>query len=229
MKMKILFFVLTMTITALVSSCSKNDDVTYSCNKEVNKWVKDNFTEIQQMNVEQFVSMNSLDMQRGVYNAFTAKQRQNIWFNKFDAIVKLNWTEKEKNHIESLIEIVKSNPYWFDSAEATSEMRDEMEIWVYKWKEYAKEELGWGIETIYAIAGTPNSVYRKTNRLIVQEFKPILTKSNSENDCYCHAGSWMDNADFCTLVDCYISDCSPADSGCGWLWSQSCNGECKGI
>ena len=155
MKKKIPLFLILVALATLSSSCQK--DLTYSCDPDIDIWVKENIASIQQMTRSEFIEVNNASTQRGGYNAMTTEQKHNIWLEKLNAVITLEWTKKEVEHIESLINTIKNNLDWLEEIDDNN---NEFHLWTYKWVEYAKEVLNWRDETIYAIVGTPNNIYK---------------------------------------------------------------------
>ena len=126
-----------------VVSCSMEE--IYSCDKDANQWAKSNLIEIQQMSSADFLSIDNMVYQRAAYNAFTSNQRQSVWIEKLENVLKLDWTEKESQFIESMLEFVKVNSFIF-SEELNEKDFEKIEIELYIMAEYAFEELKWDIK-----------------------------------------------------------------------------------
>ena len=225
--MKIKLVVLAgVMLVVVMTSCSQDDGITYSCNKEIDRWVKSNLDEIQEMTTVEFLEFNDVATQRAVYSAFSIEQKQSVWLNKIENILQFDWTEKEREHIESLLLVIKNSDFFGVKDDV---VKDQFYLAAYKWHEYAEEELGWSKEIIYAISGTPNEVYKKNNLLQVS----IETQKEqpSTRNPYCYCIDWHNYYDDCInygfTLHCVrdFNMCYPEEA-CGWFWGMECNGQC---
>lgn len=138
-------------------SCSQSDQITYSCDMEVDGWVKDNLSEIQKMNRTSWMNVAS-EYSIAVYRAFTPEQKVEFWRDKFQEVKKLSWNEKELSHIIKLESFMFDHTYYFYKAELSENDLDEMELFCYKWQEYAIEQFGWTKQVVGSIAMTGKKV-----------------------------------------------------------------------
>ena len=233
--MKQKFFSVCLLLSIGFFSCSQDNEI-FSCDKEVNTWVKENLADIVQMERTQWLNMGSISYQRAAYRAFTPEQKQALWIGKLDEILSnVVWTQEETKHIEYMLDFVKKKLILFQE-KINQEDMDEFEIEMYKWKEYAVEELGWTPELLYAIINTPQSI--NSNRQIIFVVSSVTklkngSESGSIEDCDCNAsalppqssGDWFP----CVRVihKCNTgSGCKKTTWGCGNLWLYECNGTC---
>ena len=216
--MKKIFILLVVAIS--VSSCSMDEDM-FSCDPDVNQWAKSNLTEIRQMSSADFLEVGDLVYMRAAYNALTPNQRQSLWIEKLENVLKLDWTEKEGQFIESMLEFVKTNSFIFSNKRDPKAL-EKIEIEYYRWEVYAYEELIWDKNLLGAVVGTPQNL--SENKEIISNFNisPIV-KTRGE-DCECKTGS----GDFCMdfFTKCCDKSCKEKPSSCGWFWGQDCNGVC---
>ena len=211
--------IILLVVISSVVSCSMDEN--FSCDKDANQWVKSNLTEIRKMSSSDFFEIDDLVYMKAAYNAFTPSQRQTIWIDKLENVLKLEWTEKESQFIESIFEFVKLNSFIF------SEDRDEIsfnkaEKEFYKWSVYAFEELKWDKKLLYSIVGTPQEL--KENKEIKSNLKSqTKLKTRGETiDCECSVTSdWC----FGYTAECKKVDCIKS-LGCGTLFLYTCDGEC---
>lgn len=75
-------------------SCQQ-DEMLYSCDPEVNEYIKSNLSDIQTMSRNRFLEIER-DLQPSIFNAFTPEQKQLIWIEKFQNILSLRLANKEK-------------------------------------------------------------------------------------------------------------------------------------
>jgi len=224
--MKTKFMILAgIALFVAITSCTKDDGFAYSCDKEVDRWVKKNLDEIQGMTTVEFLEFSDVAVQKGVYAAFSVEQKQNVWFNKIENLLQFDWTEKERAHIESLLNVINNRDFFGVKDDVVKEQFD---LASYKWIEYAKEELGWSDRVIYAVSFTPNEVYKKDNLLQVSiEIPKKQSLVKRQIECNCDSRAIYD---YCTenLKRCsYLFDnCTTNNTFCGFAWGGDCDGMC---
>ena len=219
-----------LVVISSVVSCSMDD--VYSCNEDANQWAKSNLTEIRQMSSAAFLEIGDLVYQRAAFHAFTLNQRQALWIEKLENVLKLDWTEQESMHIKSLIGLIKANPFIF------SETRDEksfekIEIELYRWKEYAYEDLKWDTKLLYGIIGTPQEMDENKEIILKLPSSPSI-KTRGESDCDCNGSFIWEMESSAGWFPCNFfnhqcdtgSGCEETTWGCGDFWQYKCNGTC---
>ena len=152
-----------------------------------------------------------------------------FWKEKFSQVMKLDWNEKEKEHIQHLIDYLNENPDIFELDDS-----NEYEIFKYKWIDYAKNELGWSMNLIGTIGASGYNILDKegTIDLKMTATSSSMLKTTSEStikNCTCSTvDDWCEwdpstaRARKCkTKTSCYkvVRDC-------GFLWREDCNGLC---
>jgi len=90
-----------------------------------------------------------------------------------------------------------------------------------EWIDYASKELLWPGDYIafivFRLYTDISQLHEELSSLKSLQLKAMI---NSEaGDCNCNI-----SADFCNGI-CYTRDCTII-SGCGWLWSMECDGNC---
>ncbi len=222
---KYIIFIISLTTCCILSSCEKND-VIYSCNPKLNKLVSKNTDVIKEMSSNEVLSYrHDVSLQKAIYNALTSDQKLKLWKKKLDDILLLEWTEKEINHIELMLDILESHTYLFEF-NYHPEFEDEIDLISYKWVNYAKEELRWDNNTIYAVSMTINPVTKINGELIVDErwsedSSTIKTKNEIILACKCsNSGSCPGG------FTCMTGSCERA-SGCGFGGFSKCVGLCQ--
>jgi len=225
MKQRIIY-VCVLLVSMAMFSCSQDEEV-YSCDKEVDTWVKENLDDIRHMDRSKWLELDER-VSRAVYIAFAPEQKQIFWQQKIQEVLSLNWNESEKEHIVAFYETVKSNPDWFDLDTSIREKCfEDFELFKYRWTEYAKEELGWTLSQIASIAYTGNKMIDESGKI---QFKNngLRLKSDSEVDCDCN---WTTNICGLYYQACGRNgqggvNCREKSPGCGFLLRDECNGLC---
>jgi hypothetical protein len=220
---KVLIFLL---VVCSITSCIK-DDLMYSCNPEVNEWAKSSLTDIQKMARQDWLAIGDYSLQRAAFVAFSPAQKQALWIGKMEEVLTLDWTEREKQHIQYLLDFIKNNTAVFSNENGPD---DEAELLRYKWEEYAQKELGWNRELLHDLVYTPRIM--NANKKVVLE--PTLPRRKSSNEsgteepkfleCYCRHPQNVG----CGSGDCYHRSPKCREvRNCGFLniWFM-CNGIC---
>ncbi len=218
--------VILLAVICSVTSCAKEE--VYSCDPEADQWAKSNLKVLQTFDRSEWIDIADISKQRAAYIAFNPEQRAALWEGKFDELLKMDWLEKEHAHISILLNFITENPDIFKTEKQNQEINDKIEIYLYRWKEYAKEELGWDEQTIYAVLCTPEPL----NQVKTIKKSHITTlKSGNEQptggSCDCNAVHSAGQIPCNYLLHkCYTGDCVFKSSGCGDLWQKSCDGKC---
>ena len=225
-------FVLIIVITSL-TSCTKEEF--FSCDPDADSWVKSNLSEIREMKRKEWLEIGNIDYQRAAYRSYTAEQKQTLWIDKIsEVLVDVVWTQQEREHIKALLAIVTENQEVFES-EVNQEDMDNIEIDLYRWREYANEELNWSPELLYALINTPEAM-TADKQIAASESSVIRLKSGTESgssSCNCNASSPTESSSSGNWACNYVfyqcntsSGCAGTSSGCGNIWLYSCNGTC---
>jgi hypothetical protein len=224
-----------VTLMCLVLfSCSQDEEM-YSCDKDINAWVKENMSDISRMNRKEWLEIGDINYQRAAYRTYTAEQKQTLWIGKIcEVLDNVGWTPQERKHIEALLSIVKENLKVFDSNVDQKKM-DRVEVDLYRWKEYAIEELKWSPELLYALVNTPEIM--TADKQIARSKNPkVRLKNGSEPaqpDCDCNASIPTEGSSSGNYLCLYvffqcstIAQCTETSWGCGDFWLYNCNGVC---
>ena len=220
----------------LLFSCQE-EEIIYSCNSEIDDYIKSNISEIQVMSRAEFLKVEK-DLQPSIFSAFTVNQKQEIWLDKYKDALKLNWTNIEREHIISLIQYIQDNRIYFENPK---KYEDEISIFAYKWRQYAENVLIWDNNTIYNMVYDPGSLTKDSqNKLIIAEENNISEKtditiftkklkSREENNppptVKCSCNEKADDCGTTGLMTCRKWNCI-AVYGCGFLFQTVCDGGC---
>lgn len=209
-----------MVFAISFSSCEKEE--LYSCDKEINSWVKDNINDIKIMTRSAWIELPE-NFKGPAFGAFNPDQKSLFWNERMKEILTLEWNEKEKDHLIMLHHAILNNNKWFDTENRTESINEEMLLFAFKWIDYAKEELKLNEKLIFSIVGSGNKMIDKSGEIYVvnKNMNPRL-KNGSERSCNCNQ-----TYDFCSGVepDCLDKDCDTKPF-CGWLLLSQCNGLC---
>lgn len=157
--------------------------------------------------------------------------------DKLDEVLSLDWSDKEREHMLLLKSFINENTLFFDydlDEDTRSTLMDSFEIYMYRWSEYAKTDLNWNMQQLYAIVATGHKLKNKAGELLISYNAPILIKTRSEsggpNYCACSsANDWCDPTgemrNYCSTK----VKCEHKPNSCGWFFQFTCDGGCRGI
>ena len=181
-----------------VISCETKDTI-YSCDPEINKEIELRLAEIKLMSRSDIIN-RPMSVQRAYFNAFSKEQRAEYWLSKIDESLKLPWSQKEKDHITQISTFIKNNKYIYENKSYSDENTQEMiDLFIYKWKEYAKDSLSWEDKIINSLIGSGYKLKNKNGDLIINLEEASSDLSRSETDYKCHCNK---SADYCGSLGC---------------------------
>ena len=227
------YFMLSMM---LLFSCQQ-EEIIYSCDPEMDDYIKSNISEIQTMSTAEFLKIEK-ELQPSIFNVLKVKQKQQIWLDKYEDALKLNWTDEEREHIMLLIRYIQDNKTFFEDPK---KYEDEISIFAYKWRRYAENVLMWDNNMIYSMVYDPGYLIKDSqNKLIIIENNdfsektniPILTKkfkkreeNNPPPTVKCSCNEAVNDCGTTGLMTCRKWNCI-AIYGCGFLFQAVCDGGC---
>ena len=215
------FFFGVLCITLILTglwSCEKVENE-FSCDPDIDQYVKNNRKSLAIMGLDELNSLDPL-LQRAVFNSWDHTKKRDIW------IEKLNRFQEEQPldpagwlHVRMLIGHITEE--YFNNLKCEDEKYIKSEF-ALQWIQFAREVLEWDdwyiAFIVYRLYTSPEQLDDELSDLSRLNARAHI---NSEvGDCSCNT-----SADFCGLAICYGGDCNEV-SGCGWLWSMICNGNC---
>ena len=217
-------------LMALITSCSQSEEIFYSCDKTQDEWVKENLSEIRQMTRSEWLQVDK-SMAAPIYRAFTPQQRIDFWRERFDEIMELPWNDAELAHIQSLVDFMNSNLHIFQG-NLSVEDEDAMDLFAYKWQQYAVEQLGWEEKVGLTIMMSGDKL--KNTKGDIEEtsiglYSKAVLSTRSEDfseffDCNCHYANVLTKC--FPSMRCEKNGCNYLETGCGLLMGKSCDGLC---
>jgi len=214
--------ILIFLIAFCMYSCT-DGDVQYSCDRELDSWIKNHLSEIQTMNRDAWLNTEEA-LEIPVYRAFTPTQRLSFWNDKFEEVKKLPWTPDEIAHIELVQQFVNEHSNFFRYEPITDDENDIVDAFVYRWKLVANEKFGWTDEVVKSIIASGRTVINTSGELqpLAKSRSQAILPMSVEYICGCNK-----EHDFCEYeLECVTGECNLVSSGCGWLFFQECNGRC---
>lgn len=142
------FFAVMALLTLSLKSYGQDNKTVYSCDPEINEWVKANLDKIHKMSRTEWLLLDEMKG-RAVFAAFTPQQQQDFWQTKIKEVLALDWKTEERTHIQKLGNFFKEHFFIFSNHSPESEKV--LVDFCMKWASEAKEQLGWDDKIVYAI------------------------------------------------------------------------------
>jgi len=214
--MKKFYFIPILIIILL--SC-QHLETEFSCNPEINEFVIENQEELSQITIEELSSYD-IKLQRAIFNSWNYQKKRKVWIDKLSYVLKNeSFTKAEIDHIHLLIQHINENYFTDEKIRGNLALRS---LFANEWINYAMNKLGWPEEfvafMVYRLYTDQTQFEAELSGL--RSLGTDIT-TNSEGDCDCN----IEN-DFCDTLDCRSTGCNTTPSGCGWLWSMPCDGNC---
>ena len=210
-----LFFII--SIVALLMSSCEMEQITYSCDPDVDAIVKSGAIEVSSINLAELLEYDS-ELQKAIYRSMKPEMKKKLWIEKFDKLIQnYSFSKKELEHIIKLKSYVIKDS--FESSMVESEIYGLRTTFENEWKNYAIEELNWDRSMVGFVVSSLD-VDEQTYKESVGEQKE-LTIQMLNASCSCSSES-----SYCGAGSCHIGGCSQT-SGCGWFWHYRCNGYCN--
>ncbi|MDR0713195.1 MAG: bacteriocin fulvocin C-related protein [Bacteroidales bacterium] len=201
----------------LFSSCSK-EALEFSCNPEVDSWVKQNKETYAGISRTRLATEIDFDRQRALFVSFSPEQKVNIYQQKYQYLMELkSLSQEEKVYLTKLFQHVKPEIY---SSESSNR---EFTAFADEWTNEVQNVLGW----------TELDVFRYTHTWFTnEEFeewinykqKSSTLKSTGEEppcECYYSISCVWGFFELCEDGGCTIN------YNCGISSTSKCTGLCK--
>ena len=204
------------TIVFLLS-CKKSE-FEYSCSPVINEFVIEHLEELSGITIYELASYD-LQLQKAIFNSWDYQKKRNAWIEKLNyVLIHIPFTESENAHIQTLIGHINNDYFLKENIEKKLEIRSRF---ASEWINYSINELGWSNQFIAFIVYRLYSDQAQFNsELSMLRSIGTKIKTDSEGDCDCNV-----SVDFCGLSICSSTGCKIL-TGCGWLWSMPCDGNC---
>jgi hypothetical protein len=210
--------VIVFTIVFLLS-CQKSE-FEFSCDPVINEFVIEHLEELSGITVYELASYD-LQLQKAIFNSWDYQKKRSAWIDKFHyVLIQIPFTESENAHIQKLITNINEDYFLKENIEKNLEIRSRFAA---EWINYSINDLGWSNQFIAFMVYrlyTDQSQFNSELSMLRSIGTTIKTDSES-GDCDCNV-----SVDFCGNSICRSSACTTISTGCGWLWSMSCDGNC---
>ncbi len=210
---------LSVCLLSVLFSC-RQSEFEFSCDPVINAYVLENRDELSKVPVTEFADFDLL-LQKAVYNSWDAQKKRDVWIGKIKHVLSSgSFSEQERFHLQKLIDHIGTD--YFVEAKI-EENQAKPYLFAEEWINYATDKLGWSDQYIaFLVYRLYTEQYQFNDELSMLEGLNRNISVNSESgSCACNTSS-----DYCGAYNCNFNGCSTT-SGCGWLWSEQCNGICN--
>lgn len=213
---------ITILFGMIMSACS-SDEPKYSCNPEIDEWVKEHVDDIRLMTRADWLESDA-EYSIPIYRAFTPEQRVNFWREKFQELKTLPWSDGEKNLIKEAESFFESHLNLFESETTTDAQLDEAEVFFYKWSETAQKNYGWSDDMIRSMVVTGDRLVDTKGKIYQNGKTSGNVLLSTTESCNCNKDSWFT----CSHHQaCDPASCNATNSGCGFMMLYECDGLCE--
>lgn len=223
----------------MITSCDSTNEPLFSCDERINHWVETNLKTVHQLNRQQWLTIKTIDQKIATYRGFTSEQKHKFWHDKLEEVKMLDWSSEELDHIDTLIDFIdKYNKIFtdkFKNKAIDEELEDTFDVFMYTWKQDAKDKFNWSDRTLYAITASGDKMLSKDGDIQLPKGITIIEQMSipdeNNGDCICN-----NPENYCNFIlqimspgtiefDCSENGCRQSD-GCGDFFQARCNGQC---
>lgn len=200
----------------IASSFKKDGDPKYSCDPNIDAWVKNNKAKIEVLSRKE-VSFLAPDSGLAVLHCMSALRKYSLWKEKI-ALDYLTLTESEKHYFYRLVDKYSSEIYTSEPA------RVEFEKFSKEWTADVKTNLGWSDIKIFILTNVMAT--EDEWRVIVERRTALGSKfscSGSGETCCCLYSISCNPSFSCVTVNCG----SNFQTDCGVFGTSRCTGICQ--
>ena len=207
------FFIVFLAMLSMIS-CQKQQDVCYSCDSEIDAFVKANKEQLLHFNLTD-LTLLELEKQKAAYRSYNAIKKSALWKEKYKFILDNAdnlYNQEELKEIRVLYDFISPD---------IVENREEILLFVEEWFLRTKEKFSWS-DNRYRFLFF--SLEFDETAFLAREVDPKPTVYCNCNDK--HSGILIEDCPS-IMPDCRkVTTCEATDSGCGYIWIDKCNGDC---
>ena len=199
-------------------SCQKSE-LEFSCDPVINEFIIEHRAELSGITIHELTSYD-FQLQRAIFNSWDYQKKRSAWIDKLQQVqVHMAFTESENDHIQSLIAHITEDYFLKENIDNNPKIRSQFAA---QWISYSINELGWSKQFVaFMVYRLYTDQSQFDSELSILKLLGKIVKTDSETgDCDCNV-----SVDFCGNSICSSSGCK-ISTGCGWLWSMSCDGNC---
>lgn len=220
--------VLLVVFLTLIGACTKENDIKkYSCDPEIDKWVKSELNYVNSLTFNQIIR-EPRERQLALFNAVTPKKRLDLWQNKLNNVLALRWRIEERRHIELLLGYLNeehfSDPDRIDVIKSQNRLKEFLKTWIY----YSKNQFNWSDGLLFSILHRLDTPHSDDKLIESGNLSDDPIGGTSANKCKCSTGDDWCNAFGGPGGECKqnYQNCDETTWGCGTLFIYKCDGKC---
>lgn len=208
---KVFLSVFTFSVVLFtIYSCTKEEK--YSCDNEIDCWVKENKDKYAKISRDELVKLD-FEKQAPLWRSLAPSEKLRVFQEKLDKVIlEEKLSSKEITFINQIKAELKPSIY-----DENSNFDESIYI------KRCIETLNWSFERVGFVFGNimtekelkeAMSLIKNSNQLKLKPQKETLS-------CHCKYTSWS-----CLYGDQCEGGCAGTSWGCGWFWAENCSGRC---
>jgi hypothetical protein len=203
----------------ILFSCDKDEIREFSCDPSIDEFVKENSLELSGIGIFE-LAIYDIEVQRAIFRSWDYQKKREAWIEKLLFVMENEgFTTAESSHVQDMINHI-TDDYFLSETNANNP--GARSRFAGDWIDYASKELLWPGSYIafivYRLYTDESQLEEELSSLKSLQLKAMI--DSEAGDCNCNTSS-----DYCNGI-CYKRDCTILTSGCGWLWSMECDGNC---
>jgi len=201
------------------SSCM-NDQMEFSCDPVLNEYISTHREEYILYTVNDLAVTEPI-VQQAIFRSFTPEKKRDIWLQKIHFLLETEpYKDAEYVHVEKLLNHLHENFFRKENLELEASQRS---LFASEWINFAKSSLGWSDRYVAFVVFRIyiNQAQFDNEMSMLKTIKQKAIADSEAVPCDCHT-----SADFCMGSICKNGECQ-ITTGCGWIWSQHCDGKCQ--
>jgi hypothetical protein len=220
--MKRVFFVFGIFLIVFLNSCTKEKETVYSCNESVDEFVKTNLREFGNISYDTLITYD-IEYQKGIFNSVSSQKKCDLWIEKLNRTLLLEWTNEEEAHIQELRDLMNAD--WYD-IEINESLMIQRDNYLQSWRSRGVDIVGFDDRMLFSIAGRIDIPVNPEEPASMMQTElgggSSVGVGDPQQDCDCSQGD-----DWCWgSTDCLDETCSGSAHGCGTVWTHRCDGNC---
>lgn len=207
-------------LLAMVLQTCQQDEKVYSCDPILNEYITIHKEELRSISVLE-LSNSDIAFQQAVFRSFDAEKKREVWMQRIQILLETqDYSPEEFAHVKILLGHLQTGNY--EEKNLESGLRERRQF-ASEWIKKAKDDLRW---SDWQIAFVAYRIYtNKTqfeNELRIAETVHLNDGIEPITNCSCNILS-----EYCVTKYCVTGSCNILSTGCGFLWSEKCDGICR--
>ena len=208
-----------LLLSIILFSCDKDEIREFSCDPSIDEYVKENRLKLSGIGIYELASYD-IEAQRAIFRSWDYRKQREAWIEKLLFVMENEgFTVAESSHVQDLTDHITDDYFHADTNLDNPGARSRF---AGDWIDHASKELLWsGSYIAFIVFRLYTDISELEEELSSLKSLQLKAMINSEaGNCNCST-----SFDYCQGI-CYKRDCTILPSGCGWLWSMKCDGNC---